>query len=156
MKCQKCGNNEANYHYRSNINGRVTESHLCSECAAHADTDSFSDTDRFFEEMFDGFFGRSRRRSIWDGFGMMPALMPTMLLPRFEIVVDDGSARRAENAEVKTEVDEKMKLRREINLLRREMQQAARSEDFEKAAQIRDRIRDLEAGKTEEKPEEKD
>ena len=34
MKCTNCGKNEANYHYTSNINGNVTERHLCAECAA--------------------------------------------------------------------------------------------------------------------------
>ena len=29
MKCQNCGKNEATFYYKSNINGRVMESHLC-------------------------------------------------------------------------------------------------------------------------------
>ena len=33
MKCQNCGKNEATFYYRSSINGRVMESHLCPECA---------------------------------------------------------------------------------------------------------------------------
>ena len=33
MKCQNCGKNEATFYYKSNINGRVMESHLCPECA---------------------------------------------------------------------------------------------------------------------------
>ncbi len=34
MKCQNCNKNEANAFVRKNINGKVTEMHLCSECAA--------------------------------------------------------------------------------------------------------------------------
>jgi len=33
MKCDKCKKNEANFHKVSNINGKVSEIHLCSECA---------------------------------------------------------------------------------------------------------------------------
>ncbi|MCD7722752.1 MAG: UvrB/UvrC motif-containing protein [Clostridiales bacterium] len=33
MKCQNCNQNEANAYIRKNINGEVTEMHLCSECA---------------------------------------------------------------------------------------------------------------------------
>ena len=33
MKCENCGKNEVTFIYQSNINGQVTEKHLCSECA---------------------------------------------------------------------------------------------------------------------------
>ena len=33
MKCDRCGKNEATFHYKTNINGRVTEAHLCPDCA---------------------------------------------------------------------------------------------------------------------------
>lgn len=34
MLCQKCGKNQANVYYKQNINGKVTEFALCSDCAA--------------------------------------------------------------------------------------------------------------------------
>lgn len=36
MICQHCNQNEATTHIKKNINGRVTEMHLCSECAKKA------------------------------------------------------------------------------------------------------------------------
>ena len=33
MKCENCGKNEVTFVYQSNINGKVSEKHLCSECA---------------------------------------------------------------------------------------------------------------------------
>lgn len=33
MLCEKCGKQEATYHSTVNLNGVVTESHLCSDCA---------------------------------------------------------------------------------------------------------------------------
>ena len=32
MKCEHCGKNEATFYYKSNINGNVTEHHLCGDC----------------------------------------------------------------------------------------------------------------------------
>ena len=34
MLCQSCGKKEATFHYTSNENGKVTELHLCHDCAA--------------------------------------------------------------------------------------------------------------------------
>lgn len=36
MKCEKCNKNDATTHYTQNINGQVTEMHLCGECAETA------------------------------------------------------------------------------------------------------------------------
>ena len=33
MKCENCGKNEVTFVYRSNINGRTEEHHLCQACA---------------------------------------------------------------------------------------------------------------------------
>ena len=46
--------------------------------------------------------------------------------------------------EEKAEVDPEIAKRREINALRHQMKMAARAEDFEKAAELRDKIRSLE------------
>ena len=34
MKCQHCGKNEATFYYKSTVNGRTTEAHVCPDCAA--------------------------------------------------------------------------------------------------------------------------
>ena len=61
MKCQNCGKNEATFYYKSNINGRVMESHLCPECARQLGLvqdmrrpmmSSFWDDDDFFTRPF--------------------------------------------------------------------------------------------------------
>ena len=36
MKCERCGKNEATFYYKSSINGKVTELHLCPECRGGA------------------------------------------------------------------------------------------------------------------------
>ena len=147
MKCEKCGKNQANYHYTSNINGVVTETHLCSECACESGMEQqlFSGVEQMFTDLFDGFFGRSRH-SLLDSFGFG---MPTLLMPRIEIRVDpEISENKQASPEADTrkqaQVDGKMQRRREINQLRHQMHEAARQEDYEKAASLRDQLRKLE------------
>ncbi len=67
MKCENCGKNEANFVYRSSINGRTEEYHLCQACA-----EKLGYTQRFFEQrpsIMDSFFGNN------GFFGSMPSLM---------------------------------------------------------------------------------
>ncbi len=144
MKCQKCGNNNATFHYRANINGQKTEQHLCAECAEKAGyteerifgADMF---DSMFSNFFDGFF-TPFGRSFFPEFGRI--MMPVITIPQIEYVVknDDGQSRE----KVPTATDEEMKRRREINIIREQMNAAVKEENFEKAAELRDRIRKLE------------
>lgn len=38
MRCDRCGKNEATFYYKSNINGKVTQVHLCPQCAEELGT----------------------------------------------------------------------------------------------------------------------
>ena len=70
MKCQNCGRNEATYYYKSSINGRVRETHLCADCArklgyvqrmqpdSFFGDDFFSHPFRLFEPLLGGFGNR--------------------------------------------------------------------------------------------------
>jgi len=160
MKCQKCGINEVNFRYTSNVNGCVTETNLCSMCAAEsgydigqifnfgkiADHGNMLDLGSIFDGMFPARTGVS---------GFLPMAIPVMqsktMFPfttpshRGIIVNSDpcscgcgtGSTRVSN-----VEVDEEMSKRRELNAL---MRAAVEREDFEKAAELRDQIKDLEA-----------
>lgn len=155
MKCQNCGNEEVNFHYTSNINGTVTEKHLCAECANKLglmNESAFGPES--FEEMFNGLFRARPARRMYGGYGMM---LPTFVIHPIGFVVppqaiDRGApapAGAAAPAGVTPEVDEEMKKRRELNILREQMRTAAEAEDFEKAAEIRDQIKKIEAGNSE-------
>ena len=55
MKCENCGKNEVSFVYRSSINGRTEEHHLCQACAGKAGY-----TQKLFNRrpsMRDSFFG---------------------------------------------------------------------------------------------------
>ena len=61
MRCDRCGRNEATFYYKSNINGKVTQIHLCPQCAEELGyTDSFRSagmTGGLFGDFFSRPFG---------------------------------------------------------------------------------------------------
>lgn len=60
MLCQSCGKKEATFHYTSHENGKVTELHLCHDCAAEKGflDDSFKNFNPFaFLENNENMFG---------------------------------------------------------------------------------------------------
>lgn len=57
MKCQKCGNNQANTHVKTIINGEFKEYDLCSECAHKMGyTNVFADMENDFSNLLGSFF----------------------------------------------------------------------------------------------------
>lgn len=66
MLCEMCMKKEANFHYKSNENGHVTEKHLCRDCArkegyvadnSFAAFDSFGMLEDFFDSSAEGMLG---------------------------------------------------------------------------------------------------
>jgi protein arginine kinase activator len=145
MKCTNCGKNIATYHYRSSVNGQVTEQHLCQECAQRlrGEENVFSGFDSMFDNFFSGFgdfFGRSPFFGGFDSFAM-----PTMVMPRIQFVLQGADAsQKVAEPETQEKADPELSKRRELNALREQMKAAAEAEDYEKAAQIRDKLRELE------------
>jgi len=151
MKCDNCGIEEVHFHYASNINGNITEKHLCAECASKlgfTGRPAFR-PEMFFEDALMEFFGGRPNRRVFSGYGMM---VPTFVIPTLGMIVPrpalDGTVPKPEAppAELKPEIDLEMQKRREINVLREQMRQAADAEDYEKAAAFRDSIKKLENG----------
>ena len=158
MKCENCGKNEVSFVYRSNINGKVEEKHLCHECAEKLGyTQKIQDSYSGFQNLFrsslsslfapmhalagraadpffgDGFFGGSLLGDrFFDDFFSMPALGGSTSEAA-------APAQQQENL-VSDEEQKKISRERELNALRAEMKQAVESENFERAAQLRDQI----------------
>lgn len=153
MKCQNCGNNEVNFCYSTIINGSVTEAMLCSDCAkklGYLNDEMFTFSMSSFIGMMSDFFGG-------DGFfsrpgftsGLAMSAFPQWALPgyaapvpRYQQVAPQKNAASTQGAGI--EVDDDIKRRRELNMLRERMKQATEAEDFEQAAQIRDEIKKFE------------
>jgi len=165
MKCQKCGKSEVNFHYSSNVNGNITETHLCSQCAEESgydlrqilsqgqivefgqifDLSSFFDVSQLVDPMF----------PVRGVSGFVPLAIPRMrsnnMLP---FTVHPVTGKMEHDAprvcgcgnnitkDPNEKVDEEMSLRRELNA---QMRAAVEKEEFEKAAELRDMIRELES-----------
>ena len=145
MKCQNCGKNEATFYYKSNINGRVMESHLCPECARQLGLvqdmrrpmiSSFWDDDDFFTRPF------RMLEPLLGGFG-------SRLLTEFPEPVDvTQQARRAaeeprEDNLVQGDEREKLSRQRQRNALETQLRHAVETDNFEEAAELRDQLRSL-------------
>ena len=146
MKCEKCNQNEASVYYRTSINGETNEQHLCAECAGELGLDrAFSWQSRdLFEEAFGGFFGRDPFESFFGG-SLLPgfarrAMAPVLTLPRIEIRLPQPKA----ETPAETEADPELQRRREVNALREQLNAAVKAEDFEKAIELRDKLREME------------
>jgi len=150
MKCQKCGKNETNFHYSSNYNGSVTETHLCSECAAESGYDIGQMFDMELTGIIESLFtpGSSIGGFIPMAIPMISsnAMLPFTRTPRRGMIGQNenctcGCGQNVlKNPDVK--VDEHMSLRRELNA---QMRAAVAAEEFEKAAELRDKLRALES-----------
>ena len=151
MKCENCGKNEVTFMYQSNINGRVTEKHLCSECAEKLGYTQkiAAHSQRMMQNFFGGGF-------FDDFFSPMPSLMGRMnrmLEDPFDDFFSDMPALGAAKEEPQQKQDDLVgqedqnwfAYQRKMNALRMEMKKAVHQENFERAAELRDQIRQLEA-----------
>ena len=158
MKCENCGKNDVTFVYRSNINGRVEEKHLCSECA-----EKLGYTQRLgvnSRSLMQNFFGRNSLLGSGffdDFFSPMPSLMGRMLEDPFDDFFAEMPALSASPAQqqetqqekkedlVGKEEQSRFSYLRQLNALKMEMKKAVHQENFERAAELRDQIRRMEA-----------
>lgn len=157
MKCENCGRNEASFIYRSNINGRTEEHHLCQACA-----EKLGYTRGFFaqrQSMMDSFFNNSF-------FSSMPSLMGRMLESPFDDFFDTMPAIGAAPAQkvqeerkdnlMSNDEQSRFSYMRQMNALKLAQKKAIHEENFERAAQLRDEIHQLEERHKEVKTSKKD
>ena len=168
MLCEKCEKNEATIHYSEIINGKKTEMALCSECADKMgiSSDPYSGFGDLFGtgSLLSSFFGASpsqMRRSTASErrCPVCGASMPEIqkqgkvgcaecyttfkneLMPTIRRIHGDAKYRGAVPA-APTD-DEAAKRAAELKSLRDELSAAIKNEDFERAAELRDKIREL-------------
>jgi len=136
MNCQHCLAKEANFHYRSNINGEIREQHLCADCAQAAQNGLFAGALAGpLESLFGGRPGFAPLRRNTETAGR-PVYVP------YRTAEPVGDAHPG----VPLEADVTLKQRRERNCLHQELQKAVETENFERAAELRDEIHHLEQG----------
>lgn len=157
MKCENCGKNEVTFVYQSNVNGRVEEKHLCAECA-----EKLGYTQRLaaqHQRMMQGFGSLFDGGFLEDFFSPMPSLLNRrgwLLEDPFDDFFADmpalgpakqETARQEEKKDGLVDHEEQGRFARmrQMNALRMEMKKAVHQENFERAAELRDQIRALEA-----------
>ena len=149
MKCERCGKRVANYHYMSNVNGKVTEQHLCDQCAAELEgrESVFASAGRMFDRMFSDFWDDGFGRMAMPGFGGFGGFFgaPVGFSPCIQLTPErpEASVRTAAPA-AEPMADPEMAKKRQINVLREQIRAAVEKEEYEKAAQLRDQLHELE------------
>ena len=164
MKCEKCNQNEAILHYTTNINGEISEAHLCADCAkAEGFGDMLQENWFSFENraLFDHGFGHGLiGGSLFDDFfggSMFPSfgrslMAPSVAFPRIRIRLDDPRktgavperAAVSSDEKIPEDAGEEIRRKREINALKHQLEQAIRAEEFEKCVELQKQIRELE------------
>lgn len=168
MLCQKCGENEASVHLTRIINGKKEELHLCENCAKKSGDFSFpSDNNFSFQSLLSGILNNNlstKNKSIYKDNLMKESICENCRLSyidfsknglfgcsdcyeKFEDKLDPlfkrihGSIRHTGKKPSRYNI--KKDNEKEIYILKEQMENAVEEENFEKAAEIRDRIHEI-------------
>ncbi len=168
MKCQKCGKNQATTHIKTVTNGEYAQYELCSQCAKEMGyTNIFSDMENEFSSLLGSFFGnalpaRSQATrcetcgstyneiaksghvgcaNCYDIFGEQ--LMPSIRRMHGNTTHCGKVPHSIEYTEVQDVTEEDTKIS-EIDNLKEQLQNAVKEQNFEKAAELRDKIKETE------------
>ncbi len=172
MKCQHCNKNEATAYFKQNLNGNVTEMHLCEDCAKELGLMSDFSAESFFADTFLGnllgagipamnvISGIDRCESCGSTFNdivnsgfagcadcygkFADKLQPSI----FKL---HGNAKHVGKSITYTEVDDETEKKQEaakepkseLEKLKDDMKLAIKEQRFEDAAVIRDKIKEL-------------
>ena len=166
MLCEKCGKNIATTHMKKTVNGETTEWHLCAACAAKQGLNTVYgmgfDLGNFWgslfaepaaKEMADTVrcpcCGRSFREIVQTGKVGCPSCYTTFydrLLPSIRRI--HGKAQHT--GKTPCAASEEAKRDQELEQLKKELADSIASQEYEKCAQLRDRIREVEGTSHEE------
>lgn len=168
MKCQKCGANNANTHVKTIINGEFKEYDLCNDCAKKMGyTNVFSDMEDEFSNFLGSFFGNvlpARTQATRCEFcgTTYPEIAKTGHVgcaKCYDVFADElypsirrihgntthcgKNSKRAENAKAEKPVEQTKEDK--IKALKAELDKAVKEQNFEHAAELRDKIKEMEA-----------
>lgn len=132
MLCDNCKKNEANFHKVTNINGRITEYHLCEECAKKKNI-KFDDFSDMFSEFKENFFNDS----YFDNNLLLNNKKDYIMKDNSEYVVDDN-INVSKFLETKSERDKKT-----LKELEKDLKKAVKEERYEDASKIKKQIEKL-------------
>lgn len=160
MICESCGKNPATTHLKTIINGELTEYSLCAECAQKLGYGNLlTGLGRNFSSLLGGFFGDAEpaaedtihckccgssfddiARSGKVGCAECYHTFYDRLIPLIQRIHGNTKHR----GKVPGGSPLQPKPQSELSVMRRELREAIDCENFEQAAALRDRIRELE------------
>lgn len=163
MLCEECGKNQSTVHLTKIINGKVNKVHLCEECANKhkgLDFESSFSIHNFLTGLLDGTPGGTMKvdataKNKCDKCGMTYGKFrqtgrlgcnycydsfKEKLIPLFKRIHGHDS----HVGKVPKRAGGIIRIKREIEDLRKQLKMVVKKEEFEKAAELRDRIKDLE------------
>ena len=166
MLCESCGKNPATTHVKTIINGELTKYSLCAECAQKLGYGNLlTGLGRNFGSLLGGFFGEAEldaadtmrckccgssfddiARSGKVGCAECYRTFYHRLIPLIQRIHGNTAHRgKVPGGELP-----QTRPQSQLSLMRRELRDAIDSENFEHAAALRDRIRELEGEKVNE------
>lgn len=171
MLCQKCNQNEATVHFRQNINGEVSEIHLCQQCASELGYDSvFNELDEFspfgalnmgVQKFLGSLFSQelpslkvpSTRKCSFCGTTLEDFAQTAMagcahcydeflndMMPYIQRI--HGKTKHV--GKIPATAGKQLKLQRELTSLKKQLNDAVNAQEYEKAAELRDKIKEIE------------
>lgn len=172
MKCQKCGKKQADTHIKRVINGEFEEYDLCSDCAREMGyTNIFGDISHSiaddFNSLLGSFFGNAlparsqatRCEVCGTGYsdiartGMMGcancySVFSDQLMPTIRRVHGNtthcGKNSNASKGKISHVRNEQKQKNSQIKELKKQLDEAVKKQEFEKAAGLRDQIKAME------------
>lgn len=164
MLCQSCEKRQATTHIKTILNGELKEYNLCPECAGKLGYGSFFgdfgfDLDKLFGSFMDslGTAKNTKRcqccgssfediaKSGKVGCANCYDTFYEELLPSVQRI----HGRTSHTGKLAHSAGTEVKIRNEIAKLKSQLEQAIKSQEFEKAAELRDQIKELEKSKAE-------
>lgn len=166
MKCQKCGANNANTHIKTIVNGEFKEYDLCSECAKQMGyTNVFGDIENEFSNFLGSFFGNvlpartqatrcefcgssysDIAKSGHVGCANCYNIFGEQLLPSIRRIHGNTAhcGKNSGKADKQSDKPKKETKEQKIEKLKSELDKAIKEQNFEHAAELRDKIKEME------------
>lgn len=161
MLCSKCNKNEANFHYQSITNGKVSKFHLCSECAKEMgflkEKEIFPKVPNIFadflslEPMFTPLKSEMVCPSCNESFDKIKKsgfLGCEKCYEHFSSLVENILSKiqpsTTHKGKLSGEEGKRIEKENELKNLKEELKRAVIDENYEKACILRDKIKDME------------
>jgi len=158
MLCDKCKENKANLHFTKIINGNKQEMNLCEKCALENQDLGF-DKLFSFHKLFTGLFDNMEEVNIEDDIRCSTCNLSFSQFKRtgkfgcsdcydefkdyLNPIIKGVQGHLKHKGKVPKRIDSNISLKREVKLLNDKLEDAIKAEEFEEAAALRDKIKQI-------------